>query len=129
LVYNGDILVGMDGDFLLCNWTKSVALLNQRVGRLVKHGIVNLYFLYFYLQKYLVAIQEKTSSTTVKHLSHGDVENITLPLPRCEEQDAIANIFCDMDSEIDALEEKLHKYKMIKQGMMQVLLTGKIRLI
>ena len=34
-----------------------------------------------------------------------------------------------MDSEIEALEMKLDKYKMIKQGMMQNLLTGKIRLV
>ena len=45
------------------------------------------------------------------------------------EQTAIANILSDCDSEIAALEEKRDKYKEIKQGMMQQLLTGKIRLI
>ncbi|TVM00796.1 MAG: type I restriction endonuclease subunit S [Candidatus Brocadia sp. WS118] len=34
-----------------------------------------------------------------------------------------------MDAEIEALEKKMEKYKMIKQGMMQNLLTGKIRLV
>ena len=45
------------------------------------------------------------------------------------EQKAIAQVLSDMDAEIEALEEKLEKYKTIKQGMMQELLTGRIRLI
>lgn len=53
---------------------------------------------------------------------------IDLP-PSIEEQTAIASILSDMDSEITALEEKLAKARQIKKGMMQELLTGKIRLI
>jgi type I restriction enzyme S subunit len=48
------------------------------------------------------------------------------PLP---EQTAIAEILSDMDAEIEALENKLAKARQIKQGMMQELLTGRIRLI
>lgn len=46
-----------------------------------------------------------------------------------DEQQAIATILTKMDNEITALEAKRAKYKAIKQGMMQQLLTGKIRLI
>lgn len=53
---------------------------------------------------------------------------ITLP-PSEEEQTAIATILSDMDAEIAALEEKLAKVRNIKQGMMQELLTGRIRLV
>lgn len=53
---------------------------------------------------------------------------IILP-PTKEEQTAIAEILSDMDSEILSLETKLEKYKQIKQGMMQELLTGRIRLV
>ena len=45
------------------------------------------------------------------------------------EQIAIASILSDMDSEIESLEQKLDKTRQIKQGMMQQLLTGKIRLV
>ena len=48
------------------------------------------------------------------------------PLP---EQTAIAEILSDMDAEIEALENKLAKARQIKQGIMQELLTGRIRLI
>ena len=49
--------------------------------------------------------------------------------PNKDEQNAIASILSDMDAEISALETKLAKYKQVKQGMMQNLLTGKIRLV
>lgn len=52
---------------------------------------------------------------------------ITVP-PSPEEQNAIATILSDMDNEIAALENKLAKYRNVKLGMMQNLLTGKIRL-
>ena len=45
------------------------------------------------------------------------------------EQRAIAQVLSDMDSEIELLEKKLAKYQQIKQGMMQELLTGRIRLV
>lgn len=54
--------------------------------------------------------------------------NIPLP-PTLEEQQAIAQVLSDMDAEIKTLERKRDKYKAIKQGMMQELLTGKTRLI
>lgn len=48
--------------------------------------------------------------------------------PILSEQKAIAQILNDMDAEIEALEQKRHKYKAIKQGIMQELLTGKTRI-
>ncbi len=57
------------------------------------------------------------------------IRNFRIPMPSISEQTAIVNILSDCDSEIAALEEKRDKYKEIKQGMMQQLLTGKIRLI
>ena len=51
-----------------------------------------------------------------------------LPLPPLAEQRAIVDVIRDMDAEITALEQKRNKTKLIKQGMMQELLTGKTRL-
>lgn len=50
-------------------------------------------------------------------------------LPEIEEQKRITSILTDMDSEIEILEEKLSKYQKVKQGMMEELLTGKVRLV
>ncbi len=128
LVEDGDVLVGMDGDFLPCLWAKGAALLNQRVGRIVPLTGLNREFAFYYLMGPLKEIENTTSSTTVKHLSHGDIENIEKPLPVVEEQTAIAAILSDMDVEIAAIETKLAKARSLKQGMMQELLTGRIRL-
>ena len=58
------------------------------------------------------------------------VQNFVLKIPvDLTEQIAIATILSDMDAEIEALETKRSKYEQVKQGMMQQLLTGKIRLI
>lgn len=57
-----------------------------------------------------------------------EYQNLDVLVPEIEEQIAIAQVLSDMDTEIDELERKLAKYKLIKQGMMQELLTGKKRL-
>ncbi|WP_367752461.1 restriction endonuclease subunit S [Flavobacterium sp. WC2430] len=58
------------------------------------------------------------------------INNTEIPFPKSpEEQTRIATILSDMDAELTVLEQKLEKYKKIKLGMMQELLTGKTRLI
>jgi type I restriction enzyme S subunit len=63
-------------------------------------------------------------------ITGGQLKNIEIPIPKSkQEQTRIATILSDMDAEITALETKLEKYKKVKLGMMQNLLTGKIRLV
>lgn len=56
------------------------------------------------------------------------LQKFKIPLPSKPEQTAIAQLLSDMDAEIEALECRLKKMQSLKQGMMQTLLTGKIRL-
>ena len=65
----------------------------------------------------------------VVHISAGNLAKLKVRLPKLAEQTAIATILFDMDAEIVAQEAKLAKARLIKQGMMQELLTGKTRLI
>jgi type I restriction enzyme S subunit len=58
-----------------------------------------------------------------------DFSKVTIAVPRINEQNAIASVLTSMDKEISALEAKKAKFEQIKQGMMQQLLTGKIRLV
>lgn len=67
--------------------------------------------------------------TKVSGISKTNIAKIEIALPKIEDQTRIATILSDMDAEISALETKLAKYKQIKQGMMQELLTGRIRLV
>lgn len=69
------------------------------------------------------------TGTTMASLSQAKISEFSYPLPSFNEQTAIANILSDMDTEIATLETKLAKYRKLKTGMMQQLLTGKIRLV
>ncbi|MFV0172207.1 restriction endonuclease subunit S [Empedobacter falsenii] len=129
IVNNEDLLIGMDGDFEPVLWKKGKALLNQRVGRVLKLKEISIQYLAYSLIDKLKEIEESTGSTTVKHLSHSDIENLEYKIPSLSEQERIATILSDMDAEIEALEQKLAKAKQIKQGLMQKLLTGRIRLV
>ncbi len=68
-------------------------------------------------------------ATGVPSLQKTNIYNLEVSLPPLQEQRAIASILTDMDNEISELEKKKVKYEKLKQGMMQQLLTGRIRLI
>lgn len=71
-----------------------------------------------------------TAGSTIVHLYQKDFVNFKFYVPHnIEEQSAIANILADLDAELAKLNLKLDKFKNIKQGMMQELLTGKTRLV
>ena len=73
-------------------------------------------------------ILEQGSTFTAANSSQIKIFGLRVP-PTQSEQTAIATILSDMDTEIEKLESQLTKYQNLKQGMMQVLLTGKIRLL
>ncbi len=74
-------------------------------------------------------ILELVSGTTVFHIYANDMRSFVVALPTLEEQKAIVAVFQDMDAEIAALEARLDKARMLKEGMMQNLLTGRVRLV
>lgn len=87
-----------------------------------------------FLANYLTHIQkhkisEVTQGTTIIHLYGKNLKDLSITIPNSkEEQAAIAQVLSDMNSEIERLEQKRDKYKELKIGMMQQLLTGRIRL-
>jgi type I restriction enzyme M protein len=89
IVCDGDLLIGMDGDFKATIWKYGRALLNQRVCRLENFTGVDKKYVYYLIQKKLGAIQEKTYAVTVKHLSSSQIEKIEIPLPPIEIQEEI----------------------------------------
>lgn len=75
-------------------------------------------------------IMQLVSGSTVYHLYGSDMAKFEFNFPvEISEQTRIAQILSDMDAEIEALEKQLQKTELLKQGMMQELLTGRIRLI
>jgi type I restriction enzyme S subunit len=85
---------------------------------------VNLRFIYEIMQQIKFPLGD--------HKRHwiGEYQHIDINIPKSlAEQTRIATILSDMDAELSALEQKLEKYKKVKLGMMQELLTGKTRLV
>ena len=67
--------------------------------------------------------------TKVSSISKASIAQTKLIVPKYEEQHAIASILSDIDDEITVSEQKFAKYRQVKQGMMQQLMTGKVRLV
>lgn len=88
-------------------------------------------FLYQHLFSTTINKQIETLITGSNYpaISSRDVKDLKIQIGQIEEQTAIATILSDMDAELEALEKQLSKTQQIKQGMMQQLLTGKIRLV
>jgi len=70
-----------------------------------------------------------TAKSSVDSVRREMIADMYIPLPPLAEQRAIAQVLSDMDAEIAELEERREKTKAMKQGLMQVLLTGKVRLV
>ena len=87
-------------------------------------------FLYYIIDSMYESLRELSSGDGGRGgLTKGLISNLEIYMPEVPEQQAVAQVLSDMDSEIEQLEKKLAKYQQIKQGMMQELLTGRIRLV
>lgn len=75
------------------------------------------------------ALRRKVIGSAQLGLSRRSVEEQKISLPSLEEQAAIATLLSDMDTELAALESRREKARLLKQGMMRELLTGRIRLV
>lgn len=91
---------------------------------------INLVYLYHVLKYYESSIMDLRTGSGLPNVKKSSLNDFELSISQDkDEQLAIANVLSDMDSEISMLESRLTKYQSLKQGMMQQLLTGKIRLI
>lgn len=155
IVYEDNVFVDMviperalahDGDILVCVRNGSKALIGKSaildIGNTrmafgafmtvlrAKRGINNRYLLYAWQSNMIQDQVQESLGATINQITNADFKRFYLLTPSSiEEQTAIANVLSDMDTEISALETKLAKYRALKTGMMQQLLTGKIRLV
>lgn len=87
-------------------------------------------FYLFQTAQYRAHIAVLLAGSSINNLTPGSVEAFVISVPSDKaEQGAIATILSDMDAEIAAVEARIAKAREIQQGMMQELLTGRIRLV
>lgn len=85
-----------------------------------------------YLMNHTSIVEQKArmgQGNAVVHVSARHLAQLNVRLPKDPEQTAIAEVLSDMDAELAALEQRRDKIRSLKQGMMQELLTGRIRLV
>ncbi|MBF0356656.1 MAG: restriction endonuclease subunit S [Alphaproteobacteria bacterium] len=117
--------------FPFCALQKAVAI-NQDIKALIPNDLALCEFIgqaFEYKNEAILSACMKTG-TTVESIEMTWLKKFMINVPSSRtEQQAIASLLSDLDSEIFTLEAKLNKARQIKQGMMQELLTGRIRLI
>ena len=108
---------------------KTEGACNQQINAVIPnhdHCVEFLYYIFEVSKQYLQA-NAGTSATSM--VSKAVFSKMNFLVPSLPEQTAIAAVFSDMDTELAALETRRDKTQALKQGMMQELLTGKIRLV
>ena len=119
------------GRAILCPNNEKGYILGSDVVKLIPNDNIDRKYLIYATksQFYLDQIADDTQGSTRSRTSVSKLRKTSILFPPKSEQTAIASILSDMDNEIESLEQKLSKTRQIKQGMMQQLLTGKIRLV
>lgn len=102
IVRDGDVVIGMDGDFNSVLWHRGEAALNQRVCLLRAKPGVDPRYISYAIPPHLKEINDLTWSTTVKHLSAGSVRAIRIPAQSVAQQRAIADYLDRETAQIDA---------------------------
>jgi type I restriction enzyme S subunit len=133
----GDILIPGSTTTTGIDLAKASALLSDNILlggdiniiRKLRNVYDSIFLAYCLTHIYKNDIAQKTKGITIHHLQGKDLLDLEIVMPEEPEQVAIATVLSDMDTEIEKLESQLTKYQNIKQGMMQTLLTGKIRLL
>lgn len=92
----------------------------------VHHGYEAKFLFYVFM---MIDWRSYNEASGVPSLNSKTIENIEFRMPPYDEQQAIAAVLSDMDAEIQTLESRLAKARAVKEGMMQNLLTGRVRLV
>lgn len=103
---------------------------HQRVYRIADfYPTLNGYFFFLYFSTHFYdRIMQMTAKSSVDSVRRDMIAKMLIPLPTLAEQEAIAEALSDADALIESLEQLVAKKRLIKQGAMQELLTGKRRL-
>lgn len=152
LAYGDNVFVSMQlpervivkqGDILVCvrNGSRQLigkcALIDENADGSAFGAFMSIFrtkysvFVFYQFQSDLIQNQiNEIMGATINQITNKDMSGFKITLPSDEkEQTAIVTILSDMDEELQALEQRLSKTCQIKQGMMQELLTGRIRLV
>ena len=126
----GTIMYAMYASLGKCSIANIELSCSQAILGITPKCRINPEYLYYYLSFIEEDVRDMGQTGTQSNLSKQIVQGFMVKLPSdIKEQQAIATILSDMDKEITDLEAQRDKYRLLKSGMMQKLLTGQIRLV
>jgi type I restriction enzyme S subunit len=113
--YCGDAFIGLEG------------ILSSTMIKIEPKSNLNGRFLFYILKTHFKELNTKISGMYLKHVNKSVFENLKLPLPPPQEQQKIMEILSRVDKKLEIEKNQKAKLERIKQGLMDLLLTGKVR--
>lgn len=135
-IYSGEIILSKMGDpvaraCIVPGNKRRYLMASDGIRLVVDSKRFNKYFVHEYINSeyFRKNAQNASTGSTRQRIGLSELKQLPLAAPPLLEQTAIATVLSDMDTEIEALEKRLEKTRVLKQGMMQELLTGRTKLI
>ncbi|MFL6117554.1 MAG: restriction endonuclease subunit S [Catenulispora sp.] len=125
-VTDGDVLIGMDGDFHLRQWIGGVAWLNQRVARLRPRGGLTARHLMLAVEAPIKELNAAIVGTTVAHLGKRHLEKVKILVPSPDVLAVASPILDDIANHECALAQSCRQLGMIRDLLLPKLVTGQI---
>lgn len=123
---NGDMLIGMDGEFHMGLWAGGEAWLNQRVVRIRRRGSVADYLLFNLLREPIRILNETITGTTVVHLGAKELKRIQVLLPPNALLALVSDLFEPLGKQIVSLKLQSRQLRAARDLLLPRLMTGEI---
>ena len=125
-IKNGDILVGMDGDFHMAIWSSGHAFLNQRVAKFESNGEIGNYHLFLALELPIQTWNKSIVGTTVAHLGDMHIKTIQIAWPPAKVLTMAREILEPISERIIMLKQQIQNLRRTRDLLLPRLLSGQI---
>jgi restriction endonuclease S subunit len=123
LINDGDLIFSWSATLFLKIWNRGTAYLNQHLYKVITKSVVKKIFLRYLIEFNIDKLYKETHGSTMQHITRPLLLKFKIILPPLHEQQKIAEILETVDETIEKTDAIIEKYKRIKQGLMQDLLT------
>ena len=125
-IKNGDILVGMDGDFHMCIWSSGHSLQNQRIAKFESRSAIGNHLLFLALELPIQTWNKSIVGTTVAHLGDMHIKSIQIVWPTEHILKMANRVLEPMAEQIIALKRQIQNLRRTRDLLLPRLLSGQI---